>query len=97
MDQPTSQPTSFQSQPTTLTGVVERITFTNPENGYTVARFKTDRYFGLVTLVGALVMMVITNPGLSLYIAVVVPLVLLPILVALAPAQLWAMRAASVS
>jgi len=42
------------NQPTTLTGVVERVTFTNPENGYTVARFKADRYFGLVTLVGAL-------------------------------------------
>jgi len=38
----------------TLRGVVERITFTNPENGYTVARFKADRYFGLVTIVGAL-------------------------------------------
>ncbi|RLQ23506.1 ATP-binding cassette domain-containing protein [Seongchinamella sediminis] len=34
-----------------------------------------------LTLAGALVMMVITNPALSLYIAVVVPLVLLPILV----------------
>jgi exodeoxyribonuclease V alpha subunit len=39
---------------TTLAGVVERITYTNPENGYTVARFKADRQFGLVTVVGAL-------------------------------------------
>ena len=48
------QPSSFQSQPTTLTGVVERITFTNSENGYTVARFQADKQFGLVTIVGPL-------------------------------------------
>ena len=42
------------SQPTILTGVVERITFTNTENGYTVARFQADKQFGLVTIVGAL-------------------------------------------
>jgi exodeoxyribonuclease V alpha subunit len=42
-------------QPTvTLTGVVERITYTNPENGYTVARFQASGRFGLVTIVGAL-------------------------------------------
>jgi exodeoxyribonuclease V alpha subunit len=38
----------------TLTGAVERITFTNPENGYTVARFQADKQFGLITVVGAL-------------------------------------------
>ncbi len=38
----------------TLTGVVERITFTNPENGYTVARFKPDKYYDLITIVGPL-------------------------------------------
>ncbi len=37
-----------------LKGAIERITYTNPENGYTVARFKADKYFGLVTVVGAL-------------------------------------------
>ncbi len=39
---------------TTLKGVIERITFTNPDNGYTVARFQAGRRFGLVTIVGAL-------------------------------------------
>ncbi len=43
-----------ESQSITLRGVVERITFTNPENGYTVARFKADKRFGLVTIVGPL-------------------------------------------
>ncbi len=41
-------------QRVTLTGAVERITFTNPENGYTIARFQADRQFGLITIVGAL-------------------------------------------
>ncbi|GAB4445584.1 MAG: ATP-dependent RecD-like DNA helicase [Anaerolineae bacterium] len=39
---------------TTLKGVVERITYTNPDNGYTVARFKADRRYDIVTVVGAL-------------------------------------------
>jgi exodeoxyribonuclease V alpha subunit len=38
----------------TLTGAVERITFTNAENGYTIARFQADKYYGLITVVGAL-------------------------------------------
>lgn len=38
----------------TLKGVVERITYTNPDNGYTIARFQTSSRFGLVTVVGAL-------------------------------------------
>jgi exodeoxyribonuclease V alpha subunit len=42
------------SQLITLKGVVERITFTNPDNGYTVARFQADKQFGLLTVVGAL-------------------------------------------
>lgn len=37
-----------------LTGAVERITYTNPENGYTIARFHADKHFGLVTIVGSL-------------------------------------------
>lgn len=37
-----------------LTGAVERITYTNPENGYTIARFQADRQFGLITIVGSL-------------------------------------------
>ena len=41
-------------QLTTLKGIVERITFTNPDNGYTVARFQAGRRFGIVTVVGAL-------------------------------------------
>ncbi len=47
----------------TLKGVVERITYTNPDNGYTVARFQADRHFGLVTIVGALANV---NPGARL-------------------------------
>ena len=39
---------------TTLKGAVERITYSNPENGYTIARFKADRHFGVITIVGAL-------------------------------------------
>jgi exodeoxyribonuclease V alpha subunit len=52
--QATYQTNQPANKATTLAGVVERITFTNAENGYTVARFKADRYFGLVTIVGAL-------------------------------------------
>lgn len=37
-----------------LRGAVERITYTNPENGYTIARFHADKQFGLITIVGAL-------------------------------------------
>ncbi len=39
---------------TALTGVVERITYHNPDNGYTVARFQAGNRFGLVTIVGTL-------------------------------------------
>jgi exodeoxyribonuclease V alpha subunit len=43
------------NQPTlTLNGIVERITYTNPDNGYTIARFQASGRFGLVTIVGAL-------------------------------------------
>ena len=51
------------NQSVTLKGVVERITYTNPDNGYTVARFQADRHFGLVTIVGALANV---NPGARL-------------------------------
>ncbi|HMQ55235.1 MAG TPA: ATP-dependent RecD-like DNA helicase [Anaerolineae bacterium] len=44
----------MNQQTVTLKGVVERITYTNPDNGYTVARFQTGDRFDLVTLVGAL-------------------------------------------
>ncbi|MDH3676471.1 MAG: AAA family ATPase, partial [Anaerolineae bacterium] len=37
-----------------LKGAVERITYSNPETGYTVARFKADSRYGLVTIVGGL-------------------------------------------
>jgi exodeoxyribonuclease V alpha subunit len=40
--------------PTTLKGVIERVSFSNPDNGYTVARFQVDDRFGLVTVVGTL-------------------------------------------
>jgi exodeoxyribonuclease V alpha subunit len=40
--------------PTTLKGVIERITYSNPDNGYTVARFQVSGRFELVTLVGTL-------------------------------------------
>src|SRR5262245_56058846 len=39
----------------TLTGAIERITFSNPENGYTIARFHADKHLGLMTIVGPLV------------------------------------------
>ncbi|MBI1882254.1 MAG: ATP-dependent RecD-like DNA helicase, partial [Chloroflexi bacterium] len=41
-------------QPVTLTGAVERITYTNPETGFTIARFQADKQFGLITVVGTL-------------------------------------------
>ena len=36
----------------TLTGVIERITYHNEENGYTVAKLTAERGGGLVTIVG---------------------------------------------
>lgn len=36
----------------TLTGIVERVTYHNPENGYTVAKLKAPREMDLVTVVG---------------------------------------------
>lgn len=36
----------------TLTGIVERVTYHNPENGYTVAKLKAPREPDLVTVVG---------------------------------------------
>ncbi len=36
----------------TLTGIVERVTYHNPENGYTVAKLKAPRELDLVTVVG---------------------------------------------
>ena len=39
---------------TRLTGVIERITYSNPENGYTIARFQVRGRFGLITVVGNL-------------------------------------------
>ncbi|MCB9077583.1 MAG: AAA family ATPase [Anaerolineaceae bacterium] len=44
----------MEHQTVTLKGVVERITYTNPDNGYTIARFQASGRFGMVTLVGAL-------------------------------------------
>src|SRR5512138_1388790 len=38
----------------TLKGTVERITYSNPDNGYTIARFHAGGRYGLVTIVGAL-------------------------------------------
>ena len=35
-----------------ISGVIERITFVNSENGYTVAKLKSHGYFDLVTIVG---------------------------------------------
>ena len=56
-----SQPPKQQT--VTLKGVVERITYTNPDNGYTIARFKADSRFGLVTVVG---MLADVHPGARL-------------------------------
>ena len=40
--------------PTTLSGQIERITFTNEENGFTIARVKVDGHHEPVTVVGIL-------------------------------------------
>ena len=40
--------------PTTLTGQIEKITFTNEENGFTIARVKVDGHREPVTVVGTL-------------------------------------------
>ena len=40
--------------PTTLSGQVEKITFTNEENGFTIARVKVPERHELVTVVGTL-------------------------------------------
>ena len=37
-----------------LSGVIERITFVNNENGYTVAKMKSKGYYDLITIVGNL-------------------------------------------
>ena len=43
------------AEPTvTISGVVDRITYTNPDNGYTIARFKPDKQYDQITIVGAL-------------------------------------------
>ena len=42
------------NQSISFKGIVESVTFTNPDNGYTVARFRADNRFGLVTVVGTL-------------------------------------------
>jgi exodeoxyribonuclease V alpha subunit len=47
----------------TLSGTVERIVFTNDENGYTIARLKADKRYDLVTIVGPLAGV---NPGARL-------------------------------
>ena len=39
---------------TEISGQIERITFTNEENGYTVAKIKTRGHQNLVTVVGIL-------------------------------------------
>ena len=53
----------MEHQTVTLKGVVERITYTNPDNGYTIARFQAGGRFGLVTLVGvALIVLILFFP-----------------------------------
>ncbi|MGI6526770.1 MAG: ATP-dependent RecD-like DNA helicase [Caldicoprobacterales bacterium] len=37
-----------------ISGVIERITYVNQENGYTVAKLKSRGYFDLITIVGSL-------------------------------------------
>ncbi|MHC0429745.1 SF1B family DNA helicase RecD2 [Streptomyces sp. O3] len=50
-----TQPTAPQPQQAVVEGVLERITYANEENGYTVARVDTGRGAGdLLTVVGAL-------------------------------------------
>jgi exodeoxyribonuclease V alpha subunit len=44
-----------ESPPVTISGQIERITYANPENGYTVARMKVHGGRQLVTVVGNLV------------------------------------------
>jgi exodeoxyribonuclease V alpha subunit len=38
----------------TISGIIDRITYTNPDNGYTIARFKPDKQYDQITIVGAL-------------------------------------------
>ena len=44
--------TQQKAYPSTLSGIVERITYHSPDNGYTVARFKLPKSTNLVTVVG---------------------------------------------
>lgn len=46
----------------TIVGYIERITFQNPENGYTVAHLKTSRIKDLICIVG---MMLTITPGVT--------------------------------
>jgi exodeoxyribonuclease V alpha subunit len=51
---PTSTPLSPTGSPAILTAVLERVTYSNEENGYTVARVATDADGDLLTVVGPL-------------------------------------------
>ncbi|MFP4225620.1 MAG: ATP-dependent RecD-like DNA helicase [Desulfobacterales bacterium] len=44
-----------QQTPVSLSGQIERVTYTNPENGYTVARLKVHGGRQIVTVVGSLI------------------------------------------
>ena len=49
-----AQPPDTTAPLTVLNGVLEHITYTNEDNGYTVARVATDRGGDQVTVVGPL-------------------------------------------
>jgi exodeoxyribonuclease V alpha subunit len=51
---PTSTPLPPTGSPAVLTAVLERVTYSNEENGYTVARVATDSDGDLLTVVGPL-------------------------------------------
>ena len=55
-------PTATATPPTTLSGVVERVTFSDPESQWTVARLTVHGEKDLVTIVGN---MVALTPGES--------------------------------
>lgn len=51
----TAKPSAKPTHPTvTLRGVVERITYQNPENGYTVLKCAVKNHKDLVTVIGSL-------------------------------------------
>ena len=60
-----SQPPAASAPPAVLNGVLEHITYTNEDTGYTVARVATDRGGDPVTVVGPLLGAQVTADALD--------------------------------